>query len=302
MKINWIVNPIHTYSTPGWKPDQDFLSGTEESIVEWSKELAKRGHDVNVYYNGPHMDYAGAKYRDYADYSPADVDINVKYRDFGARNPNTWYLTNETNADDLDLSPYRGVIFPSKWAKDNIPVNKRVEILPHGYDSSQIFLGKKIPKQVLYASSPDRGLDTLLRVWPEVARAHPDAQLIVTYATVLPKELPNVLFLGQVDTETMNELYRTSDIWCHPCNGGELYGMSGIKAQAAGCVPVYFPTMALAETVRHGVRSNPDDLTDDLIDILGNDSKKDAIRLQLGSTDLPTWESTTDRLLAILQA
>src|ERR1019366_5284706 len=122
-------------------------------------------------------------------------------------------------------------------------------LLPPGDDNSQILPDRKLPRTVLYASSPDRGLSTLLKVWPEVIRSTLNAQLLLTYGA--KANLPNVIPLGEVDDDEMNDIYRTTDIWCHPANGGELYCVTGIKAQASGCVPVVFPTMALAETVRH---------------------------------------------------
>ena len=52
--IRFIVNPVFTYNQVGWSPKDTFLAGTEESVVEWASELAKR-HEVEVYYNGPEM-------------------------------------------------------------------------------------------------------------------------------------------------------------------------------------------------------------------------------------------------------
>lgn len=314
MRINFLVNEV----TGGWEPTDTRLGGTEESVVRWAEELAKRGHQVLVFHNGNKK----ARYKNtdvvwidrnsfFYDDGNADVYINVKSHDFrgddrfmaGKLMPQrpVLYLTNETNASDLDLSTYDGVIWPSQWAEENIPVNNsRRFILPHGYDSSKIYPSKKIPKQCLYASSPDRGLETLLRVWPKVHAAHPDATLKVTYGAT-EFDFPGIEFLGEVDEETMNQLYRESDIWTHPCNGGELYGITGIKAQAAGCVPVIIPTMALKETVRHGYFTDEAHYAETLIKALDEPEKRSEIRKVLSGERYPDWQDSTDQLLKIIR-
>lgn len=293
MLINFLVNEV----AGGWEPTDTRLGGTEESVAQWAEELARRGHLVNVYRNGRsderHIPFG--KFPCYLprgeEMRPADICINIKSSEVAPKEP-TLYLTNETNANQLDLSAYVGVIWPSQWAVDNIPVNNKTFILPHGYDPKKIYPGKKIPKQCFYASSPDRGLDTLLEAWPKVYKAHPDATLLLTYGAT--SDLPGVISLGEVDEETMNEIYRTSDIWCHPANGGELYCITGIKAQAAGCWPVIIPTMALAETVRYGTKTTKEDYADALIKALDDHSTPPKL-------DYPTWGDSVTMLLDIIE-
>ena len=299
MKIDFLVNEV----AGGWEPTDDRLGGTELSVVKWAEELAERGHEVHVFRNGrddrwkeivgdagslnywPREMYRGG----------GDVCINVKSSDIAPKEP-TLYLTNETNASALYLSAYDGVIWPSQWAADNIPVNnKNVYILPHGYDPKELYPEEKIPKMCLYASSPDRGLDALLEAWPKVYAKHPDAQLYVTYGAKY-MDIPGVVFMGAVDTKTMDELYRMADVWCHPCKGGELYCITGINAQVSGCVPVIIPTMALAETVRHGIFATKEDYAEILTNVLGDEPLKSEIRAKLAAEKYPTWEDTAIQL------
>lgn len=305
MRIGFLVNPVFD----GWEPDDRRLGGTEESLVEWASELTKIGHDVEVHRNPRSSGtstaiYKGAWYKPRQHECDADIWINVKTLDKvndGQDFSKTLYLTNEVDATRHDLSAFASIIFPSQWAEENIPVNNpRRFILPHGYDPSKIYPGKKIPKQCLYASSPDRGLETLLRVWPKVHAAHPDATLKVTYGAT-EFDFPGIEFLGEVDEETMNQLYRESDVWCHPCNGGELYGITGIKAQAAGCVPVIIPAMALKETVRHGYFTDEAHYAETLIKALDEPEKRSEIRKALSKERYPDWQDSTDQLLKIIR-
>lgn len=287
MRINIVCNKIEG----GWKPTDTRLGGSEESVVNWAKELEKRGHKVTIYDNDTRDSYAGG----------GDICINVKSSDIAPKEL-TLYLTNETNANQLDLSAYAGVIWPSNWAKDNILVNNvRKFVLPHGYNPEKIGPDKKVPRQCFYASSPDRGLDTLLGAWPKVLHDFPDATLLVTYGGRIDQ--PGVINLGEVDEDTMSEIYRSSDIWCHPANGGELFCMTGKKAQVAGCIPVIIPAMALNETVRRGYKvADPKDYAQTLIEVLFLPEEiRDIIRQDvIKNANALTWQQSTDELLQII--
>jgi glycosyltransferase involved in cell wall biosynthesis len=271
VRISFLCNDVYTYSNTGWSPTDVRLSGTERGIVEWAEELASREHKVIVFLN-PNQNtppsHNGVVYASRVLYQGGgDVCINIKSPDVEPIEPTIFY-TNDVDADKQDLSKYDAVIHISEWAKDNIPVNNdKVFVVPHGYDETKIYPDTKIPKQCIYTSSPDRGLNTLLRAWVEVAQVHPDATLKVTYGAE-PMYIPNVEFLGELSEDEMNQLYRESDIWCHPASGGELQCIAGLKAQAAGCWPVIIPTMALSETVKYGTFSNEKDYAQSLIDAL----------------------------------
>lgn len=289
MKISFICNPI--YINGGWSPFDTRIGGSEECIVEWSKRLAERGYECRVFHNGKHGTYEGVEYRNHSEFEPGDVTINVNYPQFKSEGK-TIFWTSLT--EHPDLSHFDKVLAISHYQLANCGiVHSNVELLPPGYDHAEIYPSRKIPKQCFYASSPDRGLSTLLEIWPKVYEAHPDATLLVTYGGHVDQQ--GVINFGSVDEETMNQIYRTSQIWCHPCNGGELYCMTGIKAQASGCWPVIIPTMALAETVKFGTFSNKDRYAEDLISALSTSN-------EIPVNSYPTWDSTTDQLLDIIKS
>lgn len=300
-RIVFVCNPVFTYGKDGWSPHDTFLSGTEESVREWASEMVRKGFDVTVYYNGEPTMYEGVDYMPYEAYIPGDVDINIKHSEFWHGAP-TWYLTNEFDVARKDLRQFEGVILPSKWAADNLGYYGKFKIVPHGFNSDKIYPERKINKQVLYCSSPDRGLNELLEMWPEIYEAHKDATLLVTYTPDNLPVLDGVMYLGQVDDEFMNSLYRSSDVWAYPCNGGELYCMSGIKAQVSGCIPVYYPTQALSETVRVGVKCDSGNFVPQIIDLLGNSHKKKWIREHLAAETYPDWQESTRILLNAIGA
>ena len=296
MVINFLVNEV----SGGWEPTDTRLGGSEEAVVKWAEEFAAQGHEVHVFRNGRSnswkeylQDCGSLNYWPREMYKGGgDVCINVKSSEIAPKEP-TVYFTNETNASSLDLSAYKAVVWPSQWCVDNIPVNNpNVFVVPHGYDPAKIYPSKKIPKQCLYASSPDRGLDVLLDVWPQVYAAHPDASLIVTYGAE-GRDIPGVTFLGSVDEDLMDELYRTSEYWCHPCTGVELFCITGLKAQSAGCWPVIIPAMALKETVKFGTFSTIEGYADALLDALNSHPI-------IPKVTLPTYQDSADELMKVI--
>lgn len=307
MHVNFLINDVAfmDYKTQevtwGWEPTDQRLGGTEESVVRWGEELVKRGHEVVVFKNGKKEGYVhnGVWYAHKDTYlGGGDICINVKASTINPKEP-TLYLTNETDANLKDLSKYLGVIWPSQWAVDNIPVNNHTFILPHGYDHTKIYPKEKVSKQCLFASSPDRGIEILEQIWPIVLDSHPDAHLYVTYGARMNTE--NTTY-GQFTEEEMNELYNTSDLLVYPCTGGELFGISPVKAQAAGAIPVYFPTMALAETVKGGIAcTDSRDMLLKLNSLLDDVDQKNKLRQELANIHFDNWEDTTTKLLEIIE-
>lgn len=294
MKISFITNEV----TGGWEPTDKRLGGTERGVQEWAEELANRGHKVIVFRNGHDNDffYNGVAYLKREAYVPGEVTINVKSPEIPRQGPTLFY-TNDINANQQDLSDYDGVIHISEWAKENIPVNNdRVFVIPHGYDYFAHTPGVKVPKQCLYSSSPDRGLDVLLRAWPRIHQDYPEATLKVTYGAE-PMDIPGVEFLGDVSEKEMAKLYQESEYWLHPCTGIELQCIAGMKAQAAGCIPVVVPAMALAETIKDGYFAEIPELYHDTLAYALSGEENEQILENLSEEEFTTIQESTNMLL-----
>jgi glycosyltransferase involved in cell wall biosynthesis len=134
-------------------------------------------------------------------------------------------------------------------------------------------------RRVLFSSSPDRGLDVLLELWPLVRERVPDAELVHLYAPVYDSVAdqdpaigahretirslsaqPGVRRLGGLSQPALAQLMRASLVWAHPsyCTpyAGRFHETSCIgamEAQAAGCCVVAADWGALPETVQTGM-------------------------------------------------
>lgn len=132
--------------------------------------------------------------------------------------------------------------------------------------------------QVVYASSPDRGLDVLLELWPQIRKRVPKATLRACYAPVyfviaeqdptvaahaekIAKlaEQPGVELLGSLSQPALAKLLMESLVLALPSYNTphgtafmETSCILAMEAQAAGCAVVASNWGALPETVRVG--------------------------------------------------
>lgn len=131
------------------------------------------------------------------------------------------------------------------------------------------------PHHFIYASSPDRGLINLLRLWPEVLEMYPDATLDIFYgwrgmnklgSGVLSgdawvgrfektrREYDSLRFQsgirerGMVSHEQIAREFMRASAWVYPTDFTETFCSNAVKARAAGCVPVTTGLAALNET------------------------------------------------------
>lgn len=132
--------------------------------------------------------------------------------------------------------------------------------------------------KVCYTSSYDRGLEHLLKIWPEVKKAVPEAELHIFYGWQLfvrfyqnnpasmawKKRMDEMMKAdgitnhGRVSQPEMKEWIEKCGIWAYPTHFGEINCISAIKAQAWGAVPVVINYAALQTTVQHGIKVDGD--------------------------------------------
>lgn len=126
--------------------------------------------------------------------------------------------------------------------------------------------------KVIYASSYDRGLTTLLELWPEVRKEVPDAELDIFYGwnsyDAVNKSNPEMMKWkwqmirklnqlkdegvkehGRVTHEELAEKFKEAKVWAYPTEFTEIHCITALKAQEAGCIPVTTGCYALKETV-----------------------------------------------------
>lgn len=263
----------------GWKwyPNDQFKTGTTEFYVETARCLRDMGHEVTVYYDREPLEYDGIMFMPRTHITGSDIVLSCNSESHTAGDVNV-YWTNKFD-DRQELHPkYDKMIVISEYQRSIF--GDKAKVVGHGcYPERYHSDGQKIKGLCIYTSSPDRGLDFLLNIWPRV-KDETGAELVSTYGSGLSEK-------------NMDDLYNFAQFWLHPGQGVELFCISGIKAQAAGCIPVVVPNMALAETIKSGILTTEDKFADDLIQAIKNPP-------EIKSASIPSWQEQTKLLEEIL--
>lgn len=292
------------------------IGGSETAVIQMAKFLVKLGHDVRVI--GDHEGYEGlndgATWIHYEkalqDPKFLECDVLISSRDkrivritsqflpVGAVKKTILWCHDIHCGDDweLDLKKFDKFFCLSDYAKktfktyypylslDNIIVTRN-GLDPERFSNDRMNLvrsGLKSPR-FTYSSSPDRGLDILLGLWPRIRQIRDDAELHVYYgfkiwesmvaarkndkhnalkldylkSRVMNREESGIFYHNRVGQQELADSYMRSDVWAHPTAFMETYCITALEAQAAGCTPVTTAIGALNETVKYGHLINP---------------------------------------------
>ena len=284
-------------------PDRQGIGGSETSHIEMARRLALRGHEVHSYaptpFRGPVDGPGGVMWKrfDQIDWNE-HCDIWVIYRaprlaDHLPEGATAWLICQDVDysregaaltseraakfARIVALCETHGeyLRFAHKEAADSVVVSS------NGIKAERIreLLAnppERNPHRLMYASSPDRGMEYLLQVFPKAKEHVPDLELHIYYgfdniekviehmgkgSVVDLKtarlrallEQPGVHYHGRMgQMELLGEWFK-SGIWCHPSNFTETSCITCMDAQACGAIPITGPVWAIAENVKHGV-------------------------------------------------
>ena len=132
--------------------------------------------------------------------------------------------------------------------------------------------------KMLYASSYDRGLAHLLKMWPEIKKELPKAKLEVCYGWELflrgysnnPQMMKwkseidelmkqdGITHHGRVSKKELDKITSSCDLWVYPTHFEETNCITALNSQRFGCVPVTMELAALQDTVFSGVKIDGD--------------------------------------------
>jgi glycosyltransferase involved in cell wall biosynthesis len=305
---------VAIYCGPGWEPwhpadiEQRGLGGSETAAVRLAEELSELGHVVTVY--GEMREGAvwrNVIFRRHEAFDPLDERDavicsrlpEVADRPIRAAVKLLWL-------HDVDVGPrltperaagFDRILCLSEWHARHVAgrypfAADRIETTRNGVHLAYFdpLPWEQRAPRVLFTSSPDRGLDVLLGLWPRVLDRVPAAELAHCYSAVYDKiadqdpvvgehrkrirslsSQPGVACLGSLGQRELATLMCSSRVWAHPswmgAHGAPFHETSCIgamEAQAAGCVVVASDWGALPETVYYGtlIESGPPPLLD----------------------------------------
>lgn len=312
---------IFCAATPeDWAPPSTItgIGGSEEAVIYLSKELVKQGMEVTVYNQCGDFagTYDGVVYKNFHEINFRDefnYFISWRFNLFRqvkikAKKNILWLHDIPIGLDKDNAAAFDKVVVLSQFHKSLLPKNVREDQIFVSANGINIpdFTGSQIrnPKRMIYTSSYDRGVEHLLKMWPEIRKEVPDAELHLFYGwntfnqmlksgavhpefkeymTQLIKQ-DGVTDHGRVGHRQLIKEFQKSGLWVYPCHFEEISCISAMKAQSCGCVPVCTDYAALSETVKEGIIINGkggfinEEYKKALIEILKNEKRQEEIR------------------------
>ena len=159
------------------------LTGSELSCICFAREMARMGHQVSLFVQGPNApEFDGVPLREFGNlagesygydavcaWNEPDVLravapgvlrlVNQQLNDFGYCRPGF------DDFVDVYTSPSQSHM---EYIRSHTPSPHKWTVLPNGCDPNQYDPALKVPGRVVYASSPDRGLHLLMQAWPSI--------------------------------------------------------------------------------------------------------------------------------------
>lgn len=266
------------------------IVGSEEAVIYMSQELAKLGYQVTVLgtppINSPYRQKnANPRFIAVEEEPDLNFDIAISWRQpFNAlqlkkRAKEVYLWPHDTYHNPLSesqIQAFDDVLWLSDWQRKQwISVNPSFEkftkifgngLMPEQFGEVKV---RENPHSCIYGSNYARGLEVLLKVWPNIKKQFPNATLDIYYGwqhwglmsyekeqelKTLVKEYSklDVRENGLVGHQELAEAYKKASVWAYPCWGWETFCITALKAQLAGAIPAIIEGSALPETVKHG--------------------------------------------------
>jgi glycosyltransferase involved in cell wall biosynthesis len=290
------------YTAEPFNPDiinNEGRGGSEEAVYHASKRLSDIGWNVTVYANTgipKEKKFGNVKWKPFWDFNIRDKqDILIVWRhplmfDFDDVNADKKYVWLHDVIKPGEFTPQRlekitKIFALSKWQRDLFPLvpEEKFMVTGNGVDQDDIKevqrmlrvgIIKRNPYRLIYASSPDRGLKCLLKLFPYIKKEVPQAELDIFYGwhvwdtmyennpemmaekkeIVDLMEQDGVVFHDRIGQKDILKEYAKSSILAYPSEFTEISFIGGMKAQALGAIPVTTNVAALDETIQFGLK------------------------------------------------
>jgi len=265
------------------------VGGLESSLIELSKEFAKRGHDVTCFVrcNTPDL-YDGVKFYDVSSYTPTDVDLFIGLESFPgeirAKKVINWVHRNMI--ESARFPEVDKIVFVSEWQRGYFrgmglsqELLSKTEVISNGV-ALELFGKQAEAKEefsLVYSTFPTKGMIHLSEIFPRIRERVPKATLHVyggaglwgwdneQFRPMYNKMIKaGILFHGQEGRENLAKRLNGYKIYLYPCTFLETFCLSVLEAMAAGCVPITTGVGNLPNIIEDGrtgyiIEGNPKD-------------------------------------------
>lgn len=302
MKISIWTGAAYEHWGPG-NIEFGGIGGSETAAIHMARALAKLGHEVAML--GDHEGCEG----DYHARAPATGKVPVRYIDYkrvmkdpgllacdvlvSSRDKRVLRLQPKARAkvlwvhdvhvgddwenevDDFDLL-YALTPWHKGYLESVYPhvLPEKIKVIRNGIDPERYeeidWWDKSL--DLVYSSSPDRGLDVILDLWPRLKEWRPSFKLHVCYGFENWRKLNaqnkrglmvvdymkaridemvdmGVVYHGRIGQNELARLQKKAALWAYPTAFSETYCITALEAQAAGSAVVTTKLAGLESTV-----------------------------------------------------
>jgi glycosyltransferase involved in cell wall biosynthesis len=222
---------------------------------------------------------------------PENVDVQRTTHEIVKSNKKYKIIWAHDNCDQMghkDLPQHvdkiDGIVCVSNWEREqfikyNRAPSEKLHVIPNGVHEMFRPSGKPKSKTCIFFSAPHKGVASLVPIWKEVIKHHPDAKLKVfssmsLYGDIQPgegdnetitgpnglepspfipvykelKQLPGVEYSPCIDREELLPHIQDAAFYVHPNVWEETFCVSLAEAMSCGCFPITTDMGALPET------------------------------------------------------
>ncbi len=268
------------------------LGGSKMMMTLYAEEFARRGHEVYCFSpSDTALTINGVAWLQLPASGTYDVAVSIRspypLQDVSARHK--VFLANDQLCQDLPLAVKRGFV-SDIFCISRFQFWRYRELYPEipaemFYETSAgvdwAAYKNNLPRDrslCLYLSTPERGLRTLLKLWPEIVKECPYARLEITsgfqlygysdekaweLSQGLYENLPrNVRYLGPLPRSALLSKQQSAGMMIYPTNYLEMCCIAALEAHCAELAIVASDVGALSERVWHlkdGILVPPND-------------------------------------------
>ena len=267
------------------------IGGSETQIILLSRELAKLGYKVKVFnkckeqhFDSLKFDVEYIPFQNFEEYSKKvtyDVLVASRYLqcfDIPFKSKKNIVMVHDVFLIMCGRNQHQ--VFKERVDKyfclsnahkqffsqyHNVPLDQIV-VTSNGLDFNRFKNEvKKNPYKLIYSSSPDRGLDVLLSLFPKVKEQVPEVELHIFYGfenfrdqvyvnkmMEIIKKTPGVFYHGRVGQDELAQHFQESAIWAYPTHFEETYCITALESMAGGAVVLASDYWGLIDTVKEG--------------------------------------------------
>lgn len=234
------------------------IGGSEEAVIFLSRELAALGWHVEVYADPPSQDIGlddhGVLWQPYYVWEAQDsADVFVGWRQghpkaaiaqgLGNRCGQRWLWLHDAIVPEYLRGGWTdaltGIFCLTEFHAKKLPdeLRSKLVLTQNGINPEFLLDGPNEAMELVYASSPDRGLEYLLREWPKIKGALPAARLHIYYGFTknwlaseasfpelrrvrseinATKDQPGVIWHGMVGQKELSQAFADCGFWLYP--------------------------------------------------------------------------------------